>query len=191
MNKNEIDAIKSMIEKYVESRPKLTILIMGPGKDNKDDYAQKCYKKRCQIKDFLTKNGHRASLPETRYEEAKRNGVEVLNITEFERYLIDQSNQVIILYVPNCPGVDHEVSVFSISPECVRKLYFLYGSDCRYTQTFFKDKIDFIEGGNGKVEQFCKNEVEECSLLTRVGQRIEQVARFHSMSPYKKYEGVE
>lgn len=190
MNKNEMNAIKSMIEKYNESRPQLIILIMGPGKDNKDDYAQKCYKKRCQIKSFLAKKRHTAFLPEVLCEEAKTKGNDVPNIIAFERALIEQSNQVIMLLIPGAPGLKTELDIFSSKPECATKihLYYDYGHNIPW---HVKNPIDLIEGSGGKTEEFCRDDIEKCSLLTKIGVRIDQMVSAISMWPYKKYQGIE
>jgi len=189
VNKNEIDAIKSMIEKYVESRPKLTILIMGPGKDNKDDYAQKCYKKRCQIRDFLAER-HNALFPEVVCEEAKNKGDDVSNTTAFEKNLIEQSHQVIILLIPRAEGVKSEVDTFSIYPECAKKMH-LYYDYSHNIPWHLQNHIDFIEGNSGKTEEFCEDDIESCLLLTKIGLKIDQVVSAMSMWAYKKYQGIE
>ena len=189
MNKNEIDAIKSMIEKYEESRPELEILVMGPGEDNNDDYAQKCYIKRCQIKDFLAKK-HTASFPETACEEAKNSGKDVTNITAFEKALIEQSQLVIILLIPQAAGVKSEVDTFSIYPECAKKMY-LYYDYSHNIPWHLQNHIDFIEGNGGKTEEFCEDDIESCLLLTKIGVKIEQMVNAISMWPYKKYQGIE
>lgn len=189
MNSGEMDAIEGMIKKYRESRPSLTILVMGPAEDNKDDYAQKCYKKRCQIKDFLEAEKHTVFFPEVPYEEAKNKGDDVPNITVFEKNLIEQSHQVIMLLVPGAPGLESEVNTFSIIPDCARKIYLFY--DCDYHPWYIRDKIEIIEGNSGKTEKFYRNDIEKCSLLTKIGVKIEQIASAMSMWPYKKYQGIE
>ena len=190
MNNSEVDAIKGMIEKYKESRPRLTILIMGPGKDNKGDYAQKCYKKRCQIESFLAKKRHTALFPEVLHEEAKTKGDDVPSIIAFEKNLIEQSNQVIMLLIPKAPGLKAELDIFSSKPECATKihLYYDYGHNIPW---HVKNAIDLIEGSGGKTEEFCRKDIERCSLLAKIGVRIDQMVSAISMLPHKKYQGIE
>jgi hypothetical protein len=188
MNNSETDAIKDMIRKYNESRPKLTILVMGPGKDNKDDYAHKCYEKRCQVRDSLAEKRHIALFPEVAYEEAKTEGDDVRSIIAFEKSLVDQSHQVIILLPPEAEGVKSEVDKFSVIPQCASKIYLFY--DHNYPQWHLNDSIGSIEGSGGKTDKFCKDDIESCSLLTKIGVKIEQIASVISMAPHKKYQGI-
>ncbi len=192
MHDNEIEVLKRMVKEYEESLPNLKILIFGPGERNSDEYAQKCFRKRCEIKEILTKKNHFAILPEEAFDEAKRQGKEYSNITSFEKYLIEQQcDLAIFLYIPKCPGVAHELSAFSVIPECVRKIYFFYGKDCEYNSEWtLNDKEDFVIGGNGRVDSFCKNDIEQCELRKKIINIVECVRRFLSMHPYKKYEGV-
>jgi hypothetical protein len=98
----------------------------------------------------------------------------------------------IFLYVPQCPGVDHELSVFSTLPECIRKILLFYAQDSEYNAAWtVNDRIDFIMGGNGRVEPFCRDDIEKCRIQEKITQQIESVRRFLSMHPYKKYKGVE
>lgn len=190
MNNGEVDVIRRLLKGYKDSLPKLTILIMGPAKSNTAEYAQRCYEKRCQIKDFLIKAKHKAVFPEEVYEEAKTKGESVSNITAFERNLVDQSDQVIILLIPNAQGVESEVNRFSHIRECASKIYLFYD----YTITipwYVKDSIGLIEGNNGKTEKFCRDDLEKCSLLAKIGVRIDQIVSAIMMYPYKKYEGLE
>ncbi len=192
MNNSEVDAIKGLIEK---SRPKLEILIMGPGEDNNGDYAKKCYKKRCQIKDFLAEK-HKAVFPEVALKEAKTKGDDIPNTIAFEKSLIEQYDRVIILLIPSAPGVKSEVDTFSVYAECAKKmhLYYDYSPDMDYSPDVpwhLKDHIDFIKGNGGTAEEFCEDDIESCSLLTKIGVKIDQVVSAMSMWPYKKYQGIE
>ena len=84
--KRELSDIKQMVETYKSELPKLTIFILGPGEHNKDPYAKKCYRKRCQIKDDLALN-HNIYFPEEIHKEAKNDGVDVTNTLVFENVL--------------------------------------------------------------------------------------------------------
>jgi len=192
MYDNEIENLKRMVKGYEDSLPKLQILIFGPSKQNPDKYAQKCFRKRHKIKEILTNKNHITILPEEAFDEARRQGKEYPNITSFEKYLIEQQcDLAVFLYIPNCPGVAHELSAFSIIPDCVRKIYFFYAKDCEYNSKWtLKDNIDFVKGGNGRVDSFCQNDIEQCKLREKIIKIVESVTRFLSMHPYKKYEGV-
>lgn len=192
MYDNEIESLKRMVKGYEDSLPKLQILIFGPGKQNPDKYAQKCFRKRYKIKEILTNKNHIAILPEEAFGEARRQGKEYPNITSFEKYLIEQQcDLAVFLYVPNCPGLAHELSVFSIIQDCVRKMYFLYAKDCEYNSKWtLKDNIDFVKGGNGRVDSFCQYDIEQCKLREKIIKIVEGITRLLSMHPYKKYEGV-
>lgn len=192
MHDNEIEDLNRMVKGYENSLPKLSILIFGPGERNPDEYGQKCFRKRCEIKEFLKNKNHTAILPEEAFYEAERQGKDYPNITSFEKYLIEQQCDIaIFLYVPNCPGVSHELSVFSTIPECVRKIYFFYAKDCVYNSIWtLNDQIDFINGGNGRVDSFCQNDIEQCELRNKIIKKVECVARFLSMHSYKKYKGM-
>ena len=192
MHDNEIEDLKCMVKGYENSLPKLSILIFGPGERNPDEYGQKCFRKRCEIKEFLKNKNYTAILPEEAFLEAKKQGKEYTNITSFEKYLIEyQCDIAIFLYVPNCPGVAHELSVFSTILECVRKIYFFYAKDCVYNSKWtLSDQIDFINGGNGCVDSFCQNDIEQCELRKKIIKKVESVARFLSMNSYKKYKGM-
>jgi len=192
MSGNEIEKIRIMVKGYEESLPKLNILIFGPGELNPNEYAKKCFRKRREIKEFLKGKEHSAVLPEEAFEEAKRQGKDYPHIIPFEKYLVEQCCDVaIFLYVPNCPGVNYELSIFSTLPHCTRKIMFLYGNDCEYhPQWVFNDKVDLVKGGNGRVETFCQTDIEECHLREKIIKTIDSISRFLSMHPYKKYEGV-
>ncbi|MBZ9577999.1 hypothetical protein KJA13_03090 [Patescibacteria group bacterium] len=192
MHDNEIEVLKRMVKGYEESLPKLKILIFGPGERNPNEYAQKCFRKRREIKEILTNKNHFAILPEEAFDEARRQGKEYSNITSFEKYLIEQQcDLAVFLYVPKCPGVAHELDVFSIIPECVRKIYLFYGKDCQYNSEWtLKDKEEFVIGGSGHVDSFCQNDIEKCELGKKIIKIVENVRRFLSMHPYKKYEEV-
>lgn len=193
MPNDEIETIKLMLKGYEASLPKLNILIFGPGESNRDEYANKCFRKRCEIKQFLKEKNHIAILPEEAFEEAKRQGKVYPNIIHFEKYLLEQCCDVaIFLYVPKCPGVDHELSTLATIPECTRKILLLHATDCEYDSTWsFNDRIDFIRGGNGRTETFCQEDVDRCHLRERIVRVVESMARFLSLHPYKKYEEVQ
>ena len=192
MTNSEIETIKGMVKGYEDSlqKIKLKILIFGPGKGNPDGYAKACFNKRLQIKQLLTNKDHDAILPEEAFEEAKRQGKEYPNITAFEKHLIEHHCDIaLFLYIPNCPGVDHELSVFSVLPDCVQKIYCFHANDCEHHPEWPpKDKIDFICGGKGHLDSFCKNDIDECNVSKKVLEISESVRRFLVFHPYKKYK---
>ena len=63
----EIAELKSQIGFFTQTKPKLTIYILGPGEYNSNSYAKKCYKKRIQIRDFLRDQNHKAYFLEELY----------------------------------------------------------------------------------------------------------------------------
>ena len=192
MNNSEIETIRSIVRGYEDSIQKLElkILIFGPGEGNPDEYAKICYNKRLQIKKLLTDKNHTAVLPEEAYKEAKVQGKDYPNITAFEKYLIEYYCDIaLFLYVPNCPGVDHELSVFSVLPECVQKIYCFYANDCEFHWTI-DDKIDFIRGGKGYLNSFCKNDIHICNVSKKILEIAESTKRVLGFYPHKKYKGV-
>lgn len=193
MSNNEIEEIRQMVKKYEDSLPQLRILIFGPSQRNTNEYARKCFHKRINIKKSLSNKNCVAIFPEEAFNEAKKQGRNIQNITNFEKYLIEHHcDLAIFLYVPKCPGVDHELSVLSILPECVRKTLLFYAHDSEYNSRWsVNDKIDFIKGGGGRIEPFCQDDIDQCHIRKKVIQEIERVRRFLSMYPYKKHEGVE
>lgn len=193
MSNRELEIISDMVKGYEESLQKLElkILIFGPGEGNPDEYAQMCFSKRHQIKQLLIDKKHFAILPEEAYEEAKRQGKDYPNITGFEKYLIESRCDIaLFLCVPNCPGVDHELSIFSILPDCVQKIFCFYANDCD-NHWSMEDKIDFIRGGNGHLESFSKNDIHECNVSKKILKIAESRRTFLGLYPYIKYKGVE
>jgi hypothetical protein len=189
MSSNEIEIIKEMVRGYKAQLPRLTILVFGPGEKNPDDYAKKCFKKRQEIRTFLGNKNHNVILPEDAYCEAKRQNVEDLTITSFEKYLIEKCDLAIFLHVPNCPGVEHELSTFATMPECIRKILLFHANDCKYDSPWvFSDRIKQIKGGNGRIETFCQNEIQQCHLRKRLAVVVESIVSLLSIYPYKKYE---
>jgi len=192
MSNNEIKEIKRIVKNYKDSLPEIKILIFGPSEQNPDTYASKCFQKRIDIKTSLSGRNCIVILPEEAFNEAKKQGT-IQNITAFEKYLIEQEyDLVMFLYVPNCPGVDHELSLFSALPEdCVRKMLLFYAQDGKFDPEWaIKDKIKFIRGGHGRVEPFCENDIDQCHVREKATEIIEEVRTFLGMHPYKKYEGV-
>lgn len=189
MISNEIEIIRDIVKGYKDQLPRLTILVFGPGEKNPDDYAKKCFKKRYEIKSFLGNKNHNVILPEEAYCEAERQNLEGLTITSFEKYLIERCNLAIFLHVPNCPGVEHELSTFATMPECIRKILLFHANDCNYDPDWvFRERIVQIKGGNGRVETFSQNEIEQCHLRKRLTDIVESIASLLSLYPYKKYE---
>lgn len=193
MYDGKIKDSNQIIENYKKSLPQLKVLIFGPSEQNPFDYARKCFNKRVNIKKCLLDKNCIAILPEEEFKEAKKQGKDIQNITAFEKYLIEhECDLAVFLLVPKCPGVDHELSVFSILPECVKKILLFYAKDCDYESNWtLEDKIDFIEGGNGRVESFCQDDIVQCRVQEKILQEIEKVRRVLSMLPHKKYRGVE
>lgn len=189
MSAHEIEFIRELVRGYKAHLPKLNILVFGPGEKNPDDYAKKCFKKRLEIKSFLVNENHTAILPEEAYCEAKHQNVEDLTITSFEKHLIEQCDLAIFLHVPSCPGVEHELSTFASMPECIKKILLFHANDCSYDPTWvFHERIKQIKGGNGRVEAFSQNEIEQCHLRERLKDIVESMVSLLSLYPYKKYE---
>lgn len=190
MSADEIEFIKEMVRGYKAQLPRLNILVFGPGEKNPDSYAKKCFKKRYEIKSFLGNKNHTAILPEEAYCEAKRQNLEDLTITSFEKYLIEQCSLAIIIHVPNCPGVEHELSTFATIPECIRKILLFHANDCNYGSNWvFSERVKRIKGGNGRVETFSQNEIEQCHLRKKIADVVDSMVSLLSLYPYKKYEG--
>lgn len=196
MSNREISKIKTMVERYRSSLPKLTIFILGPGQYNKDSYAKKCYKKRCKIKDELRLE-HDVFFLEEIYDEAKKEGIDVSNILRFETCLIGkEADTIITIFVLNAPGLQAELIAFSEHSELAEKMLVFY--DATYYKHLPNDKnwqvysaLDSIEGFKGRIKPFTEREIDECSLLTKVKMIIEQKRRALSILPYRKYRGVE
>jgi len=191
MSNSEIETIRRMVKGYEDSlqKLKLILLIFGPGERSPDEYANICYNKRLQIKKLLTDRNYNAILPEEAYEEAKAQGKDYPNITAFEKYLMNCCDIALFLYVPNCPGVEHELSVFSVLPGCLEKIYCFYANDCEFHWTK-NDRIDFIRGNRGHLESFCKNDIYECNVSKKVLEIAESMRRCLGFYSHKKYKGV-
>jgi hypothetical protein len=190
MVNNEIEIIRDIVKGYKEQLPRLYILVFGPGERNPDNYAKKCYKKRYEVKSFLRSKNHNVILPEEAYSEARRQNTESLTITSFEKYLIERCDLAIFIHVPNCPGVEHELSAFTTMPECIRKILLFYANDCNYNPEWvFNERIAQIKAGNGRVDTFSQNEIEQCHLRKRLALIVESMVSLLSLYPYKKYEG--
>lgn len=196
MSNDEISKIKAMLRRYKSSLPKLTIFVLGPGEHNSDPYAEKCYTKRCQIKNELTRD-HDVFFPEEIYEEANRDGVDVINPLAFENILIrKEPDTIITIFVLNAPGLQAELVAFSQHQELAEKMWVFY--DSTYYQHVPGGKnwqvycaLDLIEGLKGRIKPFTEREIDACSLLTEVTDMIEQKRRALSIIPYKKYRRVE
>lgn len=192
MSNDEIHEIWEIVEGYQKTlrKTRLRFLIFGPGKDNPDPYAKDCYGKRLQLKEVLKNENHFAILPEEAYNEAKKQGKDVKNITDFERYLIeDHCDIAFFLYLPNCIGLDHELSFFSARPECVRKLYCFYANDSgrHWSQ---EDKFDFIQVGGGQLYPFSRKQITDCDLNEKVLEVVGRLRIFSRYFPHKKYKGI-
>lgn len=183
-----------MVKKYENAlqKEKLKVLIFGPGKGNPDEYAKACYNKRLQIKKLLIENKHNAVLPEEAYEEAKKQGKEFSNITAFEKYSIEHWCDIaVFIYVPNCPGVEHELSAFSGLPECVSKIYCFYANDCKsHSAWTLNDNIGFIRGGKGHLDTFCRDDINKCKVGKKVSEIAEDIRIVSIYYTYVKYKGV-
>lgn len=194
MSRDEIEAIKNMIKGYRDSvrKVKLEVLIFGPGQKNTDSYAKMCYVKRLEMKKVLQANDHIAILPEEACEKAKKELKEYSNVSDYERYLIQHHCDIaVFLYVPNCPGVDHELSEFSVLPECVGKIYFFYANDCNFDPKWpLNDKIGFVRGGGGYWDNFCQKDIAECNVSKKVLEIADDMRRFLAYCPHIKYKGV-
>jgi hypothetical protein len=183
-----------MLERYKSSLPKLTIFIFGPGQHNTNEYATRCFNKRCQIKSALD-NQHDVFFPEEIHEMAKADGMDVSNVTVFESYLLnEEADIVVVIFCLNASGVQAELIAFSQHQECADKMYVFYDTtfytrgDGRFWHV--NDALDLIEGNNGKTESFMETEIDSCSLLTRVTKMVERRRRALSISHFKKYQGV-
>jgi hypothetical protein len=195
MNNDEISKIKTMLARYKSSLPKLTIFVLGPGQHNSDTYAKKCYNKRCQIKNELARD-HYVFFPEEIYEKAMREGIDVINPLVFESRLIgEEPDTVIVIFILNAPGLQAELVAFSQHQELAEKMWVFYDTiyyrrgDKRFWQV--DSALDLIEGYNGKTAPFTEREIDECSLLIKVKDSIEQKRRALSILPYKKYRRAE
>ncbi len=192
---SEISKIKGMIENYKSSLPKLTIFVVGPGEYNTDSYAKKCYTKRCKIKNELAQE-HNVFFLEEIWEEAKREGVDVSNLMHFENLLMrKEADTIVVIFVLNASGLQAEMAAFSQHQELAAKMLIFYDSTYykRGNQRFWQinSALDSIDGFNGKIEPFTEKEIDDCSLLTKVKNRIERRRRALSLLPYRKYRGVE
>jgi hypothetical protein len=189
MINDEIEIIRDMVKGYRAQLPRLRILVFGPSEKNPDPYAKKCFKKRHEIRSHLEGENHNAILPEEAYNEAKRENVENLTITSLEKYLIEHFDLAIFLHVPHCPGVEHELSTFATMPECTRKILLFHANDCQYDSGWVNaERISQIKGGNGLVETFSQNDIEQCNLRKRVTEIVQCMVSLYSLYPYKKYE---
>lgn len=190
MSSREIEAIKNKVKNYEDSlrKPELKILIFGPGEGNLDEYARACSDKRKQIKQLLVEKSFNAKFPEEAYEEAKRQGKEHQNITLFEIYLMEHECDIaLFLYAPNCPGVEHELGVFSMHKDLVHKIYCFHPNDCELRWPV-SDSLDFIRGGKGHLESFCKSDIFECHVSTKVLKIVESIRRVEGYHTHIKYK---
>jgi len=193
MYDRELSEIKQMIEKYKMSLPKLSIVILGPGKHNTDPYARKCYHKRCQIKAEL-KDEHKVFFFEQIDEIAQQEDMDAPNPLHWEIILAREEIDVIIaFFVLKASGLQAELDVFSQHQDIAEKMYIFY-DDEHYTRGearhwHVNSILDLIEGCNGKTEPFVENDIDECRLLHKVKNLIEQKRRALSMFPYRKYGG--
>jgi len=193
MYDEELFEIKQMIKRYKRSLPELCIVILGPGKHNSDLYAKKCYNKRCQIKREL-KSEHNVFFFEEIYEKAKQENIDVPNILQFEIVLAREEPDVIIaIFALEALGLQAEIVAFSQHQDIAEKMYVFYDSthynrgDSKYWQV--NNALDLIEGHNGKTEPFVEKDIDECRLLYKIKNLIEQKRRALSILPYIRYGG--
>lgn len=195
MVESEISEIEVMIQKYKSSLPKLTIFLLGPGENNVDEYAKKCYNKRCVIKEKLN-NGHdKVYFPEEIYNTAKVSGIDVKNTIAFEVCLLNEEADIILMiFTLNASGVLAELVAFSQHQEFANRMcvfydssYYSRGNDVHW---HINDALDLIEGSNGMTSPFTEIDLDSCSLLGSVNEIIEKKRRVFSLMPYRKYEGV-
>jgi hypothetical protein len=189
---SEISDIKNMLKSYRASLPKLNIFILGPGKNNIDPYAKKCYNKRCQIKSEL-KHEHKVFFPEEIYEVAQRDDLDVNNTLIFENILIKKGiDTVVMIFTLNAPGLQAEIAAFSHDHEIAEKMFVFYDSTYykRGDEKFWyiNDFLNLIDGNNGKTMSFTEDMIDSCSLLTQVKSIIEKKRVVLSILPYKKYK---
>lgn len=192
MDSKELKAISDMIKGYEDSLQKLelTVLIFGPGEENTDAYAKACFNKRNQIKQLLTNNKFIAILPEEAHKVAESQGKAPNIITSFEKHLlIEHCDIAIFIWLPNCTGLQHELSAFSDSPECVRKMHCFFATDHPH-RWMTQDIEKLIRGGGGRLEDFCKNDVNSCNVSTKVLEIAENTRTFLNFHPHLKYKGV-
>jgi hypothetical protein len=188
-DRDEIELINSMVKSYRDKTPRLKLLVFGPGEGNPDVYAKKCYLKRVEIRDSL-RNNHTVIFPEEAYCAAKAQGLDLDTIT-YEKQMMEQTDFSIFIYVPNCPGVDHELSTFSIIPECTRKMLLFYANDCKYSSQWVHDEIvNHTQGGGGQIHTFNQKDLEQCNLKKRIQNSVMNLAAFALLYPYKKYGGT-
>jgi hypothetical protein len=190
-SEDEIEFIKDLVKSYRTRIPKLKLLVFGPGEKNPDEYAIKCYNKRLAIRQVL-RNNHTVIFPEEALNVAQREGVEGKPIILFEKHLVEQSDCAIFISCPNCPGIEHEISVFATFPECVRKILFFYAKDREYGSNWvLEDWLKLLKGGGGKVDPFSEEDLDECHVMKKIEDEIQNIATFCSIYPYKKYGGVD
>jgi hypothetical protein len=80
------------------------------------------------------------------------------------------------------------LSTLTTMPECIRKILLFHANDCNYNSNWvFNERIQRIKGGNGRVETFSQNEIEQCHLRKKLKEVAESIVSLLSLYPYKKY----
>lgn len=195
MIESEISEIAVKIQRYKSSLPKLTISLLGPGEDNVDEYAKKCYNKRCEIKDELNSGGDEVFFPEEACKYAEDDGIDVSNIIAFEvDFLIQEADIILMIFALNASGVMAELIVLSQYPESANKMYVFYDSSY-YSRGDgmhwpINNALDLVEGNNGMTKPFTELDLDGFSILENIKETIEKKRRVFSLIPYRKYKGV-
>ena len=194
-NQEEIDSIKEMINVYKQSLPKLKIIIFGPGEDNPDPYAQKCYRKRCQIKQTLEEDND-VFFFEDLQEEAERSGNFLGNTLVFETIISrENADCILTIFALKSSGLQGELCAFSQHEDLSRKMKVFYDStyynrDCR-RHWQIDDALNLIDGFNGLTEPFTENDIDSCSLLTKAKKIIAKERNASALLPRKKYQEID
>lgn len=192
MSDDELIEIKKIIKQFKKALPKLTIYILGPGQFNKNEYARKCYGKRCQIRDALS-DEHEVFFPEQIAKAAESEGFRIRNQSMFEIVTMKEEdiNLIIMIFVTNASGLQAELVAFSQHPKLAEKMWVFYDTTY-YTlgdnkSWFINDALDLIDGHKGRILSFTENDITECSLISKIEELVEQYKRALYYSIYKKY----
>ena len=195
MAESEISEIKEMIQKYKLSLPKLKIFLLGPGQDNVDRYAVKCYNKRCEIKEIFNNDHDNVFFPEDIYEVAKDTDIDVSNATAFEVSLLrEEADIIIMIFVLNAPGLQAELNIFSQHQDIIDRICVFYDSSyySRGADKYWhiNDALNSIDDNHGMTKPYTEEDLDICFLLGKVKEIIEKKRRVFSMMPFKKYGEV-
>lgn len=195
MDNDEISEIKGVLKRYNESLPKFTILLLGPGQHSSEEYNKKCYDKRLKLKSALKEDNNKVLFSEDISEIAKQENDPILNMIEFEEYLLkDEADMVIFIFVLNAPGLQGELDAFSQLKQYATKIC-VYHDTTYYkrgdrTHWQIDDVLNKIEGNGGRVYQFTEEDINSCSLATEIKKSIKSRRVVVDILPYKKYSGV-